>query len=191
MFTSAENFISTMSHGVTLGWLGSSVAVYADDDPVWAGTGQASERKTSRRAFPTIIGRLPIAVRAEVSNGLRLTAFLAPRRAFIEQTSPGMVLWESLKYKDQPYVKVTPTERAKGQVKEVEKVAIYYAASGDALLVTLNENLLKRAIDRQLAREAAEEGQGQAAPAVARKTVARLQRRPAGGSQGFRTSSAS
>jgi hypothetical protein len=32
----------------------------------------------------------------------------------------------------------------------VEKAAIYYAASGEALLVTPNENLLKRALDRQL-----------------------------------------
>ena len=55
-----------------------------------------------------------------------------------------MVLWESMKYKDQPYVKITPTEQAKGQIKEVEKVAIYYAASGEALVVTLNENVLKR-----------------------------------------------
>ena len=58
-----------------------------------------------------------------------------------------------MKYKDQPYVKITPTERAKGQIKEVEKVALYYAASGDALVVTLNENVLKRSIDRQLARQ--------------------------------------
>ena len=67
-----------------------------------------------------------------------------------------MVHWESLKYKDQPYVKITPTERAKGQHQgDCEKVAVYYVASGDALLVTLNENVLKRSIDRQLAREAA------------------------------------
>ena len=78
------------------------------------------------KSFPDYIGRLPIAVRVEVSNGFRLTAFLASLRAYIEQTSPGMVRWESLKYKDQPYVKVTPTERAKGQHKELEKVAIYY-----------------------------------------------------------------
>jgi len=72
-----------------------------------------------------------------------------------------MALWESQSYKDQPYVKVSPTERAKSQArpmtgddKSLDDLAIYYSASGDALLVTLNENVLKRAIDRQLARTA-------------------------------------
>ena len=168
MFTSAENFISTMSHGITLGWLGSSVAIYTDDDPVWEELAKLPPEKL-QKAFSDYIGRLPIAVRAEVSNGLRLTAFLVAARAFIEQTSPGMVLWESLKYKDQPYVRITPTQRAKGQIKEVEKVALYYVASGDALLLTLNENVLKHSIDRQLARDAAGKDKGSPAPAVAQK----------------------
>ncbi len=167
-FTSAENFISTISHGVTLGWLGSSVAVYADDDPVWKELAKLPPEKLEK-AFPDYVGRLPIAVRADVSNGLRLAAFLVAARAFVEQTAPGMVLWESMKYKDQPYVKITPTEQAKGQIKEVEKVAIYYAASGEALVVTLNENVLKRSIDRQLARHAAEKDKNAPPPSVAQK----------------------
>jgi hypothetical protein len=35
MFGQANNFISAMSQGATLGWLGSSVAIFADNDPVW------------------------------------------------------------------------------------------------------------------------------------------------------------
>jgi hypothetical protein len=153
MFGQAENFLSTMSQGVSLGWLGSSVAFYADDDPVWQEVAKIPLDKLER-SLGEQIPRLPLAVRFEVSNGFRLAAFLAGARAFIEQTAPGMVGWESLSYKDQPYVKISPTERAKGQQKELENVTICYSASGDALLVTLNENLLKRAIDRQLARTA-------------------------------------
>ena len=67
-----------MSHGVTLGWLGLSVAVYADDDPVWQELAKLSPEKLEK-AFPDYIGRLPIAVRADVSNGLRLAAFLVAR----------------------------------------------------------------------------------------------------------------
>jgi hypothetical protein len=166
MFGQAENFLSTMSKGVTLGWMGSSVAVYADDDPVWQEVAKIPREKLEQ-TFAEQISRLPLAVRFDVSNGFRLAAFLAAARAFIEQTSPGMVGWESLSYKDQPYVKITPTERAKGQQKELEHVAICYSASGDALLVTLNENLLKRAIDRQLARTA--EGKDKPATAAATK----------------------
>jgi hypothetical protein len=166
MFGMANNIIATASHGVTLGWLGSSVAVFVDDDPVWAELAKVPSDKL-QKTFPEYIGRLPIAIRAEVSNGLRLTAFLAATRAYIEQTSPGMTVWESLTYKDQPYVKVVPTERAKGQTKELENIAVYYVASGDALLVTLNENVMKRAIDRQLAREANKKDKS--APVVAAK----------------------
>ena len=150
-FRQAENFLSTMSKGVTLGWLGSSVAVYVDDDPVWQELAKVPSRELES-SLSSYIGRLPIAVRAEVSNGLRLTAFLASLRAFVEQTAPGMTQWESLTYKDQPYVKISPTERAKGQTKELENVAIYYVAGGDALLVTLHEKAMQHAIDRQLAR---------------------------------------
>jgi hypothetical protein len=150
MFQRTENFLSSMSHGVTLGWLGPSVAIYADDDPVWR---EIAQLKTHNMQFlEDNLHRLPIAVRAEVSNGFRLAAFLAAARAYIEQTAPGMVAWESLTYKDQPYVKVTATDRAKGQMRETAKMAIYYAASGDALVVTLREDVLKRSIDRQLAR---------------------------------------
>jgi hypothetical protein len=167
VFTRTENFISAMSQGVTLGWLGSSVAVYIDDDPFWGELAKIPRDKLER-SFPEHLGRLPIALRAEVSSGLRLTAFLASARAFLEQTAPGMTAWESLKYIDQPYVKIVPTERAKGQHKEIEKLAVYYVASGDALLVTLNENVLKHAIDRQLAREAAKKDGNSTVPAAAK-----------------------
>ena len=158
-FRQAENLISTMSNGVTLGWVGSSIAVYLDDDPIWQELAKIASDKNAETFLPENFHRLPIAIQVEVSNGFRLAAFLAAARTWIEQSAPGMVAWESLKYKDQPYVKITPTERAKGQQKKMEKVAVYYTASGDALLVTPHEGVLKRAIDRQLARkEAAKNG---------------------------------
>mgnify|MGYP001162033064 FL=1 len=154
----SENFISTMSKGVTLGWLGQSIAVYLDDAPVWAELAKIPEEKRDA-ALGKLIGRLPVAVRAEVKDGLRLTAFLASLRAFIEQTAPGMTEWQSLAYKDQPYVRISPSQRAKGQHKDLETINIYYVASGDALLVSLNEDLVKRAIDRQLPRNGGLDGE--------------------------------
>lgn len=153
MFTRTENFISAMSQGVTLGWLGSSVSLFVDDDPYWAELAK-TPREEFEHNFAKFLANLPLAIRAEVNSGLRLTAFLASARAYLEQTAPGMTAWQSLKYKDQSYVKITPSEKAKGITKDAE-LAIYYVATGDALLVTLNENVLKHAIDRQLAREAA------------------------------------
>jgi hypothetical protein len=66
-----------------------------------------------------------------------------------------MTSWESLKYEDEPYVKITPSARAKRQADELENLAIYYSASAESLIVTLSENMLKRALDRRIARRAA------------------------------------
>jgi hypothetical protein len=91
-----------------------------------------------------------VAAPPATNNGLKLAVFLTSARAFIDQTAPGLTAWQTLKYKDQPYVKVTPTEKAKGQgMPDVRNLALYYAPTGDALIVTLSENVLKRAIDRR------------------------------------------
>jgi len=43
-----------------------------------------------------------------------------------------MTLWESLTYRDQPYVKVSPSEKGKrSRMGDLEKLSIYYVASAD------------------------------------------------------------
>jgi len=134
-----------------LGWLGESVAVYFDNDPFW---GELTEVPYNQRNefFQENLGRVPVALNVEVESGLKLTGFLAGLRAFIEQTVPGMTHWESLTYKNEPYVTITPSARARRQEEEVENLAIYYSASAESLIVTLSEEVLKRALDRRLAR---------------------------------------
>ena len=67
-----------------------------------------------------------------------------------------MTVWETGTYHDAAYVKITPSELARSEEDdELEDVAIYYAASGEALIVTLDEDVLKRAVDRQAARRRA------------------------------------
>lgn len=139
-----------------LGWLGPSVALYFDDDPLWRElAGVAYDERD--KFFRENLGRFPVALVAEVESSLKLTAFLAAFRAFIEQTSPGLTQWESLTYKDEPYVKITPTERARSTTDEIENLAIYYSASAESLIVTLSPDVLKRAIDRRIARRKAKE----------------------------------
>ncbi len=135
-----------------LSWLGSSVAAYLDDGPFWEELARVEPDKRSDYVEKQV-WRIPVAVRAEVSNGLKLTAFLTAVRGFIEQVAPGMLNWESLTYRDQPYVKITPTPRALGQTEELRDAALYYSASGASLVLTLNEDLLKQAVDRELARD--------------------------------------
>jgi len=148
------SMFAPQAHIEPFGWLGSSVAVYLDDGPIWK---QLAEMKPEEREkFERHALRdLPAAVVAEVSNPLKLTAFLAAVRAFIEQTAPGMTVWESLTYRDQPYVRVKSTEQARRTIGEEADVAVYYAPAGDSLTITLSETVLKHALDRRLEREAA------------------------------------
>jgi len=139
-----------------LGWLGNSITLYFDDDPLWREmAGLAYDERD--KFFRENIGRFPVAFVAEVESSLKLTAFLATFRAFIEQTTPGMTEWESLTYKDEPYVKVTPSERARSREDDIENLAVYYSASAESLIVTLSLDVLKRALDRRIARRKAEE----------------------------------
>ena len=156
LFRQAESFIAGQQQGATVGWLGPSISLFVNDNPIWQELAKVPPEKLHAQ-LDRYIGRLPVAVRFDVSDGLRLTLFLAALRAYIEQTTPGMVAWETLKYRDQPYVKISLTARGKGTHSPIEQ--IYYAASGDALVVALGENVLKRAIDRELVRAAEKKGQ--------------------------------
>ena len=90
--------------------------------------GPAPGRRADRRRQSPETGRLPHVGAGSSSS----------------RPAPGMTQWESLKYKDQPYVRITPVKGRDGMPRELENVAIYYAGVGDVLTVTLNEKLLKR-----------------------------------------------
>jgi hypothetical protein len=136
-------------------WLGSSISLYLDDDPFWKELSEVPPEKLEefqQHAW----ARVPIGLHADVSSSLKLTAFLAALRAFIEQTAPGMTVWESLDYGGQPYVRVKPTEQSRRELGGDANVALYYAPSPDGLTVTINEMVLKSAIDRRNARTASD-----------------------------------
>lgn len=129
-----------------LSWLGDAISVYADEDPFWQELTEAEEMDDFAEAN---FYRLPVALHFEVDSGLKLTAFLTAIRAFVEQSSPGMTAWETLEHNGKPYVKVSPTAAGAGSSRELENLAVYYAASGEALVITLNHELLKRSLDRR------------------------------------------
>ncbi len=136
-----------------LGWLGESIAVFADRDPYWAellkldAHGRAT--KLQREGF-----RLPVGIRIEVKQPLKLALFLSAVRAFIQQSGPNLTKWDTLTHREQAYVKVSSARRGAAGVEELDNVALYYSTVGDGLILTPNEEVMKRAIDRQLARDA-------------------------------------
>ncbi|MCE5231613.1 hypothetical protein LLG95_18700 [bacterium] len=151
-----------------LGWLGSSIAIYADADPFWQAMAQAKQGEDFAEKN---MGRIPVAATFEVTDGLKLAAFLTALHGFADQSAPGMSRWTTLDHKGKPYVRISATPSADETETGTMPWSIYYAATPKSLTVTLNEALLKRALDRQAARPAAAatDWQGQSLALNARK----------------------
>lgn len=140
----------TMMTGVKidpLSWLGSSIALYADDDAYWNDLAAARDKN---HFMQENLGRLPLALRIESTNSLKLAAFMAGIRTMVEQSAPGLTAWEPIEHAGLSYVKVT----SKQPGGDMPDFAICYAALPDSLLISLNEKLVQRALDRAAARSA-------------------------------------
>ncbi len=158
-----------------LSWLGGSISFYADDGPAWDRLAAMPEDRRARLSrswfggLPYLL-QLPIAMHIEVTSGLELTKFLLALRAFVEQTAPGMWHWDLRTYRDRSYARVSLTEVARSEIKQadeetkkaLEEAAIYYTASANALVVSLSEDVLHNAIDRQIARRMSQGDDGSA-----------------------------
>jgi hypothetical protein len=130
-----------------LGWLGESISLYADKDPFWEDLIQSG---SGMGYGGSNYHRLPVALHCEVKSAIGVTVFLGALRAYLEQTAPKMTVWENAEHNGQAYMRISSAE-APGQ-GEFSKLAIYYAVTPKSLVLTLNEALLKRALDRQAAR---------------------------------------
>lgn len=150
------NFATQMTPGLRIGildWLGDWVAIYADADPVWQELEEALTTGGNRAIGSFMeknVHRLPIAFEVDVSNYFKFTGFLVAVRAFIEQTAPGMTVWETMNYKDEPYVRVAPSNRLRQDNDDLQNLAVYYAMTSRGFILTLNESLVKRCIDRSI-----------------------------------------
>ena len=131
-------------------WVGSSVAVYVDDDPLWR---EAAAAADPDRFLNENHHRLPVAAYVASDSPLKLAAFMAAVRGFLDGTAPGTAAWDTLEHNGRSYVRVS----GKGAA-EIDKLRIYYATTPEALVVTPNEDVLRRALDRQAARAAARAG---------------------------------
>ncbi|MEI8376141.1 MAG: hypothetical protein WCJ35_25255 [Planctomycetota bacterium] len=168
LFRMGEGFAANMGQTISLGWIGPSISVYADEDPFWEELAKVKKEEEIEAFMSKNIGRLPVAVRIDSTNPLKLAAFLATARTFIEQTSPGLTSWESLKHKDQSYVRISPVKGKNTVPRDIENLAIYYTSLGGALTITLSERVMQQAIDRMVAEKPTEDtGKTAAKPAEA------------------------
>ena len=159
LFRQGEGILAMAAAGqkFALGWIGPSITVYADDDPFWAELAKVDPDKLTDFMTKNL-GRLPVGVRIESRNPLQLAAFLATTRGYIEQTGPGLTRWDSLKYKEQGYVRISPVKGQGGVPSEVENMAIYYTTVGGGLTITLSERVLQHASTARVAKMEAKPG---------------------------------
>jgi hypothetical protein len=132
---------------VVLGWVGNSAAVYLDDDPFWAELARAGNPSDFLSRNVT---RIPAALHVKATDGVRLAAFLGALRAYLEQSAPGLLKYESGTHAGQPYVRVVPQQQP--QVAGAGAgLVVYYSARPDALVVTTSEAMMHRYLDRRTA----------------------------------------
>lgn len=151
------------------GWLGKWAAVYVDEGPFWAELADVEPggwgRDKRGEFIAQNISRMPAAAAAEVRNPLLLAAFLVGVRAFFEQSSPGMTVWEVMEHNGRPYTRVRPSAKSLAEMGgDIDPAfALHYGVFGGMLVLTPNAATLHRAMDRQAAREEAREA-GEAPP---------------------------
>ncbi len=138
MFKEADVSLVEMLPGLKinpLSWMGESFAVSFEDSLAWQGD-----------LDEEMLHELPVLLRFDVQSRIKLALFLTSLRGMIEGSSPDLLRWETREFEDQKYVAIGGAGDEFGT-----DFTIYYATLKTALLVTLSEDVLKRAMVRERA----------------------------------------
>jgi hypothetical protein len=130
-----------------LGWLGGSASLYVDEAPIWK---ELQKAENMFQFAESHLSKLPIALHVDVTDGLKLALFLSGVRAFAEQSAPGLMKWENLDHKGRKYVRIGEQAGARPDLEPgKERFALYYAPTPRSIVISPNEALIKRFLDRQ------------------------------------------
>lgn len=150
---SFEGFARAFMPGSTspLSWIGGDLTFYVDDDPVW-------DKLAATEDYDDFVDEnlsdLPLAVRIASKSTLKMAAFFAGLRVFVQQAAPNLTIWESFEHAGSTYVKISATEEAE-DLGEFEELSLFYVTLADGVTFSLREDVIRRAIDRRVARKAA------------------------------------
>ena len=133
-------------------WLGDSVELYVDDSPFLDTLKRAREPSV---ALEENLAHLPLAVRIAIKDPLSFALFLTTGRTLLESSAPGLTTWENRVHDDSPYVVLRGREEAGAIPTELAKLQLCYATISGGFCVTLDEEVMKRALERGKARAAA------------------------------------
>jgi hypothetical protein len=139
-----------------MSWLGSSMAIYLDEDPFVTELIETGDRDEAFENLQVDANDVPLVVCFDVQSPVRLAAFLGGIRAFAEETTPGILSWEDMEENGQRFVRIGADEAGIGDV------SVYYATLSDAWILSLKKEALLQSLERRARRKAGAE----AAPAA-------------------------
>ncbi len=143
-----------------MGWMGGSLAVYADADPFWGELFGAGDRDQALEKLQTRLNEIPVVVHFEVGSALKLAAFLSTLRGFVEGSAPGLLVWNTAEEGPHRFVEI----RAKPGL--VPDFSLFYATTSEAFLISPHRPALVRALDRLARRREGGEPTSETGPAA-------------------------
>ena len=150
-----NNEASAMLGGLTspFGWVGNTASIYADPDPVfWDEFLNPMNNRYDRFSqLEKDANRFPIGIHIAVRNQLKLAAFLTALQAMAKTSAPNLLTWTTNEWKGMTYVVVAPTQEAGNGFN----LRLFYLPAAEGLTLTVNETVMKNAIDRLIAKRAA------------------------------------
>ena len=131
-----------------LRWMGETISLYVDRDPFFA---EAMKADDLDKFVQENIGRFPGAINIEVRNPLIAGMFLAGLKVFVQSAAPNYTKWSTRKHGETEYVRIEAGKDA-NDFLDTKDLALHYATLKGQLVLALSEDMLKKAIDRNLAR---------------------------------------
>ncbi|MHC4452902.1 MAG: hypothetical protein ACYS0E_22635, partial [Planctomycetota bacterium] len=125
-----------------LRWVGQTISFSIDQDKFFE---EAAKSGDGQEFVEANLHRLPMLVHIDVVNPLLAGIFMAGLRTFVENTAPGYTSWTNRKHGEVEYVRVEAGEQMDDELKDF---ALHYATLKGSLIIGINEDVFKRALDR-------------------------------------------
>jgi hypothetical protein len=131
-----------------LRWMGQSISLYVDRDPFFA---EAMKAENVQKFVQENLNRFPGAISVEVQNPLVAAMFLTGLKLVVENVAPNYTKWSTRKHGETSYVRIEAGKEV-DDFLDTKELALHYATLKGQIVIAFSEDLLKRAIDRNLAR---------------------------------------
>ncbi len=140
------SLITRITQQLVLSWLGHFAALYLDEDPFWA---EAAKQPVVENFLMRNLEKIPLGLHVQVTDGARLALFLGALRAYLEQSSPDLLAYETREHNGRRYVRAGERRPGPGgDAAPAGGFALFYAATSHALVVSPNERVVTRFLDR-------------------------------------------